>query len=398
VRRRRRSFFATGGSWALSLIALLLAAIAGVAAYYMLVPTDFDGFGILGFIVLTFPLHLLAVAIVAAALGLLTWRCGAALSTTGFAFVAVLTVITALWPSAVIWQRARHLGVSLSFAEYFANALHPNLSGLPPERSVPYRAVPDGTSLQLDLWRAPKIAGDALRPAVVRVHGGAWTGGRRGDFGQWNRWLNGLGYDVFDIDYRLDSPERWRDQVGDVKCAFGWVASHAAEYRIDPARIGIMGHSAGGHLAMLAAYSMGDRQLPPSCDAPAVPVRAVVNLYGPVDLVLGYEDSRSLAYAQDALRRFIGGSPAQYPERYRAASPVSHVAADTPPTITLLGESDRILNTDQAAILDGALARAGVYHETYLLPVTDHAFDLNWGGFGTQIARAKLEHFLRQHL
>ncbi len=149
---------------------------------------------------------------------------------------------------------------------------------------------------------------------------------------------------------------------------------------------------------MLAAYSMGDRQLPPSCDAPAVPVKAVVNLYGPVDLVLGYEDSGSLAFAQDALRQFIGGSPAEFPERYRTASPVSNIGADTPPTITLLGESDRIINTDQARILDAALARAGVYRETYLLPATDHGFDLNWGGFGTQIAREKLKDFLQQHL
>jgi acetyl esterase/lipase len=398
VTGKSSSLAATGGRWALTVAALLLAAIVTLAAYYMLVPTDFDGFGILGFIALTFPLHLLAVAIVAAALGLLTWRCGAALSTTGFAFVAVLTAIIALWPSVAVWQRARQLGVSLSLREYSANSLQPNSSGPLPERSVVYRTGPDGTGLQLDVWRAESVGGDTLHPAVVRVHGGAWRHGDRSDLGRWDRWLNQLGYEVFDIEYRLTPPERWRDQVGDVKCALGWVVAHSAEYRIDPTRLAVMGHSAGAHLAMLAAYSMGDRQLPPSCDTLAVPIRAVVNLYGPVDLLLGYEDSGSLAFAQDALRQFIGGSPAEFPERYRAASPVSHVGADTPPTITLLGESDRIVNTNQAGILDAALARAGVYHESYLLPATDHGFDFNWGGFGTQIARAKLEHFLRQHL
>jgi acetyl esterase/lipase len=398
VRGRGRSFFATGRRWALTLIALLLAAIVAVAAYYMLAPIDFDGPGILGFIALAFPLHLLGLTIVAAALGVLAWRCGAALGTAAFALVAVLTAVMALWPSLAIWQRARELGVSLSLGDYFANALRPNSGGPQPERSMVYRTASDGTSLELDVWRATSVAGDALRPAVVRVHGGAWTRRHRGDLGKWDRWLDQLGYDVFDIDYRLDPPERWRDQVGDVKCALGWVVAHAAEYRIDPKRIGIMGHSAGSHLAMLAAYSMADRELPPSCDVPAVPIKAVVNFYGPVDLVLGYEDSGSLAFAQDALRQFIGGSPAAYPERYRAASPVSHIGANTPPTITLLGESDRIVNTEQARLLDAALARAGVYHDTYLLPANDHAFDLNWGGFGTQIARAKLKDFLRQLL
>lgn len=397
VRSKAGSRLAAAGRGALTGAALLLAATVALAAYYMLVPTDFDGPGILGLIALIFPLHLLAVAIVAAALGLLTWRCGAALSTAAFALVAVSTAIMALLPSLAVWQRGRELGVSLSLGNYFSNALQPNAGGSQPEQGVVYRAVP-GVSLRLDVWRAESVGGDTLRPAVVRVHGGAWSHGHRGDLGRWDRWLNQLGYDSFDVEYRLNPPERWRDQVGDVKCALGWVAAHAAEYRIDPARIGIMGHSAGSHLAMLAAYSMGDRQLPPSCDAPAVPIKAVVNFYGPVDLVVGYEDSGSLAFAQDALRQFIGGPPAAYPERYRTASPASHIGADTPPTITLLGESDRIVSADQARILDAALARAGVYHETYLLPVTDHGFDLNWGGFSTQIARAKLKDFLQQHL
>jgi acetyl esterase/lipase len=398
VKGKSHRHFAKGGRWALTLFALPLAAVVALAGYYVLVPIDFDGLGILGFIALAFPLHLLVVTIVAAALGLLAWRRGAVLARAAFALAAVLTAIMALWPSLALWQRAREIGVSLSLGDYLSHALQPNLGGPQPERSVVYRTAADATSLELDIWRAERLSGDPLRPAVVRVHGGAWIHGRRGDLGEWDRWLNQLGYDVFDIEYRLNPPERWRDQVGDVKCALGWVAAHTVEYRIDPAHIAVMGHSAGSHLAMLAAYSIGDRQLPPSCDAPAVPIKAVVNFYGPVDLVLGYDDSGSLAFAQDALRQFIGGSPTAYPERYRAASPISHIGASTPPTITLLGESDRIVSSRQARILDAALARAGVYHETYLLPGTDHGFDLNWGGFGAQIARAKLKLFLQQHL
>jgi acetyl esterase/lipase len=278
-----------------------------------------------------------------------------------------------------------------------ADALRPNWGGPDAARSVIYGTAPDGSKLELDVWQTEGAGTDRLRPAFVRVHGGGWTQGRRGEFGRWNRWLNDLGYDVFDIEYRLDPPERWRDQVGDVKCALGWVAAHAAEYRIDPERISTMGYSAGGQLAMLAAFSPGDPQLPPSCDGPAVPVKLVVNLYGPTDLTRGYGESGSLAYAQDALRQYLGGSPAEYPERYRIASPISHIGANTPPSITVLGESDRIITTDQAQILDTALTRAGVPHGTDLLPAADHAFDLNWGGFATQIARAEIKQFLQQY-
>ncbi len=390
-----KTLFATAVRAALASAAFLLAVTMTVVAYYMLNPVDFTGLGILGFIALTFPLHLLAITIVAAALGALTWRCGARLGAAMFGMGAVLTVVMALWPCLALWQRAREIDVSLSLGDYLANALRPNSGAPDPARSVVYGTAPDGAKLELDVWRATNADTDRPHPAFVRLHGGGWIQGRRGEFGAWNRWLNDLGYDVFDIEYRLDPPERWRDEVGDVKCALGWVAVHAASYEIDPARIGAMGYSAGAQLAMLAAFTPGDPQLPPSCDAPPVPVKIVVNFYGPTDLARGYDESGSLAYAQDALRQYIGGPPAEYPERYRAASPISHIGPGTPPTITLLGESDRIVTTDQAQILDAALTGAGVPHETYLLPATDHAFDLNWGGFATQIARAKIRQFLQ---
>jgi acetyl esterase/lipase len=204
-------------------------------------------------------------------------------------------------------------------------------------------------------------------------------------------------YHVFDIEYRMPPPERWKDEVGDVKCALGWVVANAPKYRIDPERISIMGNSAGGNLAMLAAFSMGDPRLPPSCDIPTVLVKSVVNLYGPADLTLLYSSSGNLTDVANPLTRYIGGSPTQYPVRYLAVSPISYVGAKTPPTITLLGTSDHDIPTDQARSLDQAFTHAGVPHETYLLPGNDHGFEVNWGGFGAQFARDKIKAFLQKH-
>jgi acetyl esterase/lipase len=285
--------------------------------------------------------------------------------------------------------------VSLSIGEALEPDLASNSSDR--ERSVVYARGSDGAKLELDVWQANGAGSGALRPAIVRVHGGAWTRGSRGGHSDWNRWLNTLGYDVFDVEYELPPPPRWQDEVGDVKCAVGWVEAHATAYHLDRRRISVMGYSAGGNLAMLAAYSAGDARLPPSCDAPTVAIRSVVNLYGPADLALLYRSSGSRDYIDGALRQYVGGDPTQYPDRYRVLSPVSHVNARTPPTITLLGESDRIVPTDQAHVLDEALGRAGVPHATYLLPATDHGFDVNWNGFGTQIARAVISKFLERY-
>jgi acetyl esterase/lipase len=377
-------------------VAFLLAAVMAAVAYYMLNPVDWDGLGRLGAIALLFPLHLLIITVAAAGLGFLAWRRRARSATSMFGLVVVLTGIMALAPNIGAWQRAGALNVPLSLAVYLANVGHLNM-GLPqPERSVVYGTAKDGTRLELDVWSTGKPDSGPLRPAIVIVHGGAWSHGHRSMLPAWDRWLNELGYEVFDVEHRLAPRAHWQDEVGDVKCALGWVAGHATQYGVDPARISTMGFSAGGNLAMVAAYSVGDPLLPPSCDVPPVEVRSVVNIYGPADLVLGYRSSGSLRYVQAVLRQYIGGTPEEFPERYRALSPISHVGAKTPPTFTILGESDRIVPVNQAHVLDQALTGAGVAHETVLLPGHDHGFDVNWGGFGTQIARDRIRDFLQR--
>ena len=69
-----------------------------------------------------------------------------------------------------------------------------------------------------------------------------------------------LGYVVFDVEYRMPPPVRWKEEIGDVKCALGWVVGNAEKYGIDASRISIMGYSAGANLAMLAAYSADFRR------------------------------------------------------------------------------------------------------------------------------------------
>jgi acetyl esterase/lipase len=159
----------------------------------------------------------------------------------------------------------------------------------------------------------------------------------------------------------------------------------------------MMGNSAGANLTMLAAYSIGDSQLPPSTDVPPVAIHSVINFYGPTDLARLHRNCKSPEYVHAAFKEYIGGTPDEFPDRYLVLSPLTHVSAKSPPTITFLGSSDRLVATDQAELLNQALTKAGVPHELYFLPGNDHGFDVNWGGFGTQIARAKIKDFLKRH-
>jgi len=381
----------------LTLVAVLLAAFAAFVAFAMVTPLAWDGPGRLGALALTFPLHLLAGTALAAVLWPAARALGAVLGARLFAFSAVLTLCMALVPTLAIWTKARALGVPLSLGEYAANARHLNAGPPQKQRTLVYGKTANGETLELDVWPTGRGDSGPLRPAMVLVHGGAWSFGHRSASPEWDRWLNGLGFEVFDAAYRLPPPARWQDEVGDVKSALGWVAAHAAEYHLDPARISVMGSSAGANLALLAAYSRGDAALPPSTDVPLVAVHSVVSFYGPSDLARFYRDCPSAAYLRPLIEAYVGGAPDALPDRYRVLSPLAHVSADSPPTVSFLGGSDRLVAPAQVEALDAALARAGVAHETVLLPAQDHGFDVFWGGFGTQLARAKLQAFLRSH-
>jgi acetyl esterase/lipase len=359
-------------------LAVVLAVPMVAMAWFMVVPVAWDGGGRLGVLGLVFPLHLLVVTVGSGLLALLTWWASAPVAGVVFLTTAALSAAMAVWPAVALWRRARTAGVRLSLAAYVREARHPNWGGPPANETVMF-----APGLHLDVWRPP--AANGPRPAVVRVHGGGWVGGGRGEMPAWTAWLNDRGYVVFDIEYRLAPPPRWNEAGADVNAAVTWVVEHHRAYGVDPGRITLMGHSAGAHLALLAAHDGG------------AAVRAVVNVYGPGDLDALHRHSGSRRYIDQCLRAFVGGGPDDVPDRYRAASPQARMSGASPPTITVLGRRDRIVPAGQAQALGAALAAAGVAHETLLLPATDHGFDLNWGGFGTQLARARIGRFLEEH-
>ena len=123
------------------------------------------------------------------------------------------------------------------------------------DRNVVYASTPQ-RPLMLDIYR-PHIhpaRGDRY-PAVIAIHGGAWRFGDKGEvFAPHHRYLASLGYVVFDIQYRLSHECKWPHMLDDVCAAVDWVQHYAAAYQIDPTRVALLGRSAGGHLALLAAY------------------------------------------------------------------------------------------------------------------------------------------------
>jgi acetyl esterase len=348
-----------------------------------------------------FSLWLTVFALLGLGLAALARRAGFRRSSLVAAVLGVVTVALSLVPVVQGWRTASQEGVPLSLSQYFA---FPSISS--PE-TVTY-ARPEGEELKLDVRRPPdqgSNAGPARRPAVVTVHGGGGAFGGRNEDALWSEWLAKKGYVVFSIDYRLADygpgyVPRWQDATGDVKCAVGWVKENADRYGVDPDRIALMGRSAGGHLALLAAYTEGDPRLPPSCGVRDTGVAAVAAFYSLTDQMRFDEMAMQSPWWRPNLMSSAdptGGTPESEPER-RLGSPTTHVDPGDPPTFLTHGGEDQWSPPEQSELLENRLEESGVAHRLLELPWARHAFDSAWGSWGQQIVGHELGEFLEKEL
>lgn len=113
-------------------------------------------------------------------------------------------------------------------------------------------AKPEGRELKARIYR-PSAAGDAALPLVIDVHGGAWSAFDRNAGELYHRGLAAAGFAVIAIDFRQGPEFTHPAASADVTAAVRWARLNARSLKIDPGRIGLVGSSSGGHLALLAA-------------------------------------------------------------------------------------------------------------------------------------------------
>jgi len=294
------------------------------------------------------------------------------------------------------WQREIAPEVHQQFYQRHRADLAGTLRGLLRARVTITRdvlfAAPDGHALRLDLYEPAKKAG--ARPAVIVVHGGAWFQGDKADYalGLHNYWLAAQGYVVFDIQYRLG--QEWPAPLADVKCAIRWAKLNAARYGVDPDRIALLGRSAGGHLALLAAYTANDPGFPASCFSAEADravderVQAVIAVGAPADLRL------MAAEPGEAVERLMGGLPGHLPDAYAAASPVTHVRPGLPPTLLVHAQRDRTVPPNHAELLANHLWAAGNRAVLLRVPGGRHGIDAFPVGLNAPLVQYDLDRFL----
>ncbi len=250
----------------------------------------------------------------------------------------------------------------------------PDSADGPDDRSV-YTRV-DGDPLDVYVWR-PAASGGAA-PVMVYVHGGGWVSGNPAARAAQMRWFADSGWLVIAPEYPLSSSSRhlWQTTVQHVGCALVWAAEHSGELGGDPSRLALVGDSAGGNLAINAAYDSATGVLPSSCGGDPPTVQAVVGLY-PVTDAVSFHDvtGRRGSEARSMTEAYLGGSPAEFPERYREVGSVSHLSPRAPPTLLFVPGSDQLVPPDGSLRLAEAAQLLGVDVTVVGMPHLDHGFD-----------------------
>ena len=202
-------------------------------------------------------------------------------------------------------------------------------------------------------------SGTGLRPVVLVIHGGGWTGGDKGGSDK-----PGSGADITPLfaaldnspflwcsmNYRLAPAHRWPACLEDVKTAVGWLKAHASEYGGDPSRIALLGHSAGGHLALLAG------ELPDQGGE----VQAVVGIAPVSD---HEQDLGQRGGLSPSLQSLLGLPKEVTPTalaRLHEISPVNYTRAGLPPFLLVHGDGDKTVPFIQSVHFGEKLSAAGV--------------------------------------
>ncbi|HOQ99843.1 MAG TPA: alpha/beta hydrolase [Anaerolineae bacterium] len=285
-------------------------------------------------------------------------------------------------------------------------------------RDVPFCTPPSaGRPLLCDIWQPPQgVAPSGL--AIVYLHSSSW---HLADKDVWTRHsfrhLARQGHVVMDVAYRLCPEVDLLGMVGDAERAIVWMKANAERYGADPGRVVAMGASAGGQLALLAAFAPGHPALtPPDLQGADTSVCAAISYYGVVDMRTMYARIAALLPSAKLVRTLaagpllglvewagrlvpgrpiagqawklaginndgmmasvLGGPPDRVPAMYDVASPIGHAGPQCPPTLLIHGAHDTVVPVSAARALYYGLAAAGVPVAQLILPQTDHIFDL----------------------
>ncbi|MFP4054707.1 MAG: alpha/beta hydrolase fold domain-containing protein [Phycisphaerae bacterium] len=209
--------------------------------------------------------------------------------------------------------------------------------------------------------------GEGPFPVISWICGGGWKGmNKRGALGVVGCLVE-AGFALVAANYRVTGQAPWPAQIEDCKAAIRWARAHGGQYDLDTDRFGVIGDSAGGHLAALVAAAGEARQFDVGEHLDqSSGVIAAVPIYPPTDF------PRWNGPLLPEITALLGGSIQEVPAVAVEASPITYVSPDTPPHLLIHGAEDDIVPTEQSYLYRNALEAAGVEVTLHVLPGVGH--------------------------
>ena len=179
------------------------------------------------------------------------------------------------------------------------------------ERDITF-AKPNNVALKLNSYLPLK---SGKYPTLIIIYGGAWRTGSPNNKEQFSFYLAERGYSIIAIDYRHAPEYKFPTQLEDVTTALKYIYNNADKFESDRDKIAVLGRSAGGHLALLAARQND------------INLKGVIAYYSPINLPEAYRKPPvpDPINTRQVLQDFLGGSPDELPDLYQQASPINYV-------------------------------------------------------------------------
>jgi len=305
--------------------------------------------------------------------------------------IGLSTIVLLLLPYWQAWQLGRKL--SKDFATAFpgsdyatATAVFNPLQGFTGigTRKIAYNTfIYDAAhGLTLDFYPS-EVQG--RRPCIIVIHGGSWAGGDSQQLPELNSEMAKWGYQVASINYRLAPQHHYPAQLEDVQAALGYLQQHSADLSIDSSRFVLLGRSAGGQVALSAAYTVNDER-----------IKGVIDFYGPTDMVWGYANPTSplVLDSRKIMEDYLGGTYNHVPANYVHSSATETVTSHTPPTLMIYAENDPLVSPRHGTRLNPKLSAMHIPFFELYLPWATHGFDYTLNGPGGQLSTWTVKRFL----
>jgi acetyl esterase/lipase len=264
--------------------------------------------------------------------------------------------------------------------------------------------------------------GTERKPGILWLHGGGLIFGNRYMLPPEQMKLYiAAGYIVVSIDYRLAPETKLEAIIADVQDAYRWVLSQGADlFHLDPDRLAVIGHSAGGYLALMLGcsyprpkalvsfYGYGDITGKwPSHPDPHYTQEPTVSpeiAYGGIGGALatgsaftGFSDKRWLFYLfcrqQGLWLKEVTGYDLKSPEVFDPWCPIRHVNQDYPPTMLLHGDQDTDVSCELSKQMAISLERNSVTHQLIILEGRGHVFDRDFDLCGRTLNSTRAEQY-----